>query len=75
MYFQFCPFSLAWLLVHCRYTREKYTGARGELAPEIPKRAPESKKRAPPNCTEFYAKQNKECYFHASKLESSPQNL
>ena len=48
---------------------KKYTGARGELAPEVPKRAPKSFKRAPKFCIEFNAKQIKECYFHASKLD------
>ena len=40
----------------------KYMGAQGELAPKMPKRAPKIS-------IEFNAKQIKECYFHASKLE------
>ena len=41
---------------------KKYTGARGEFAPKMPKRAPKI-------CIEFNSKQIKECYFRASKLE------
>ena len=43
-------------------------GAQGEVAPEMPKRAPESHKRTPKICIEFNAKQIKECYFVAPKI-------
>ena len=52
----------------------KATAAQGNLAPEMPKRAPQS--HNPPKCAysidlEFNVglKQIKECYFHASKFE------
>ena len=54
------------ILVTCLSTSvKKYTGARGELAPEMLKRAPESHKRAPPPniCIEFNAKQIKDFFF------------
>ena len=50
-------------------SEKNYTGARGKLAPEMPKRTPESQKEPKKICIEFNAKQIKECYFHPSKVE------
>ena len=63
-----CAISLNWSNA-IGWQGKKIHGGSGELAPEMPKRAPESHKRAQKNCIEFNAKQNKKCYFHASKLE------
>ena len=57
------------------HQEKKYMGARGELAPEMPKRAPKVKKVPNFFCIEFNAKLIKECNFNASKLESSPRNV
>ena len=50
-------------------TVKKVHGAQGEIAPKMPKRAPENQKRAPNICIEFNAKQILERYFHAGKVE------
>ena len=55
---------------------KKYTVAQGVLAPEMPKRAPASHKKAPPPqiCIEFNAKQNwKKVTLMQASLKSSPQ--
>ena len=40
------------------HSEKKYTGAQGEIAPEMPKRAPENQKRAPLNLHRVQCKTN-----------------